>query len=38
VIVVIIDALDECGDAQSREALLQCFREEMKNPFAPKLV
>jgi hypothetical protein len=35
VIVVIIDALDECGDAQSREALLQCFREEMKNPSLP---
>jgi hypothetical protein len=34
-IVVIIDALDDCGDAQSREALLQCLRAEIKTPSLP---
>jgi hypothetical protein len=35
VIVVILDALDDCGDAQSREALLQCLRAEIKSPSLP---
>ena len=35
VIVVILDALDECGDVKSRGALLQCLKEEMKTPTLP---
>jgi hypothetical protein len=35
VIVVILDALDDCGDAQSREALLQCLKDEIKSSSLP---
>ena len=35
VIVVILDALDDCGDVQGREALLQCLKEEIKRPSLP---
>jgi hypothetical protein len=36
VIVVILDALDDCGDTESREALLRCLNDEIKKPSLPR--
>jgi hypothetical protein len=36
VIVVILDAIDDCGDMESRQALLGCLEKEIKAPTLPK--
>lgn len=36
VIIVILDGLDDCGDVESRQALLGCLEREIKTPTLPK--
>jgi hypothetical protein len=38
VVVVIIDGIDDCGDIETREALLRCLENEIKVPTLPKWV